>query len=167
MTPSVRPAPPPLVRTVRMRLHRIGTLTWPALRALLTEDSAYTGARCAWTDLNGFRLEPATALPAEPPVATHLWAWTSQTALRSRIDTGRALTCALLPDTGATGESVPVRIRPAIAWPGDDHQVGRPDRPLAASSIELLELTGAAPVTFVRETPADRPPYPAPPARSS
>ncbi|CAL9328570.1 hypothetical protein [Streptomyces sp. enrichment culture] len=167
MTSPARPAPQPLVRTVRMRLHRLGPLTWPALRTLLTQDAAYTDARCAWSDLNGFHLEPATALPTNTPLATHLWAWSSRAALRARIDTDLALTCALLPDTGEAGDLVSVRIRPGLAWPGDDHQVGRPDQTLPAASIELLELTGPSPATFVRETPADRPPYPAGPAGGS
>jgi hypothetical protein len=151
-----------------MRLHRLGPLTWPALRTLLTDDPAYAGARCAWADLNGFHLESATALPTDPPppLATHLWAWGAQAVLRSRIDTGRALTCALLPDNATPGDVVPVRIRPGLAWPADDLQVGRPDRPLPAPGIELLELTGPAPATFVRETPAARPPHPAAPAGS-
>ncbi|WP_329543356.1 hypothetical protein OG548_45870 [Streptomyces sp. NBC_01356] len=166
MSSPARPAPQPLVRTVRMRLHRLGPLTWPALRTLLTEDPAYAGARCAWSDLNGFHLEPSTALPTGPPLATHLWTWGAQAVLRSRLDADRALTCVLLPETNHAGEPVLVRIRPGLPWAADDQQVGRPDRPLPAPGIELLDLTGPSPATFVRETPAG-PPHTATTAGSS
>lgn len=37
----------------------------------------------AWADIDGFHLNH---LPDQPPVATHLWAWTTNTWLRVRID---------------------------------------------------------------------------------
>lgn len=173
MSPAARSASPPAVPTAWMRLYRLGPLTWPALRALLTEDSRYAGARCAWSDLHGFHLEPATALPVRPPVTTHLWSWAADTALRARLDDGRALTAVLRPEPGGIGPGsdlgsagtgtgngpdevaepvrVRVRIRPGLPWQPDDRQVGRPDRPLPAPRLQLLELTGSTPATFVRE----------------
>lgn len=159
-----RSAPPSTVRTAWMRLHRLGPLSWPALRALLTEDSSYAGARCAWSDLHGFHLQPATALPARPPAATHLWAWAGGWALRARLDDGRALTAVLRPEPGDASSDdggrpgsgpvrVRVRIRPGLPWQPDDHQVGRPDHDLPTPRIQLLELTGVTPATFVSERP--------------
>lgn len=37
----------------------------------------------AWTDVAGFHVDH---LPDEPPTTTHLWAWTTDTWLRIRID---------------------------------------------------------------------------------
>jgi hypothetical protein len=46
----------------------------------------------AWADVEGFHLE---TMPPQPPVTTHLWAWTSRHWLRVRID-GRHWWAALL-----------------------------------------------------------------------
>lgn len=37
----------------------------------------------AWADTTGFHIGP---VPAEPPVTTHLWAWTTGAWLRVRVD---------------------------------------------------------------------------------
>lgn len=42
------------------------------------------GWTAAWADTTGFHLEP---MPTEPPLATHLWAWTTEKWLRVRLDT--------------------------------------------------------------------------------
>jgi hypothetical protein len=43
-----------------------GRQPWSEIRPLLE------GCTCAWADLDGFHAEPP---PADPPLATHLWAW--------------------------------------------------------------------------------------------
>ncbi|WP_416976976.1 hypothetical protein [Streptomyces sp. T028] len=146
-------------------LHRIGRLDWTQARSLLT---ATPNTTCAWADLDGFHIADADHLPADPPHATHLWAWNEDRCLRLRIDGSHALTAALQPlhpghhhdsadSAGGQGELVHVRLRPGTPWAAHDQQAGPLPAEAHTLTFELLELPGPTPATFVRAT-ARRPP---------
>ena len=61
---------------------------WPDLVAALT------GWRAAWADLDGMHVD--VALPANLPLTSHLWAWTTGGWLRARVDGPRWWASALL-----------------------------------------------------------------------
>lgn len=128
---------------VPMTLERVGRLDWPAFRALAA------GMRCAWADLDGFHVRPAQDLPQLLPVATHLWAWDGHRSVRARIDQGQ-LRVAVLHTQARARESVDVSRRPGLAWGAEDRQVGPLGQDAQALDFELLEISGGAPVTFVR-----------------
>lgn len=56
----------------------------------------------AWADVAGFHLDQ---LPDEPPVTTHLWAWTTNTWLRVRLD-GNHWWAALLARDSSEEEEI-------------------------------------------------------------
>lgn len=69
-----------------------GRHPWPEISALLT------GCTCAWADVDGFHAGPP---PAEPPLATHLWAWGPGRLLRVRVDGSDGIAAELhLSDPG-------------------------------------------------------------------
>lgn len=130
-------------RATAGRLVRHGRLPWPGARALLA------GTTCAWSDLDGFHLQPADRLPEDTPVATHLWAWTTDTCFRLRLDDGHALVASLHLSEGGDH----VHVRPARSWGADDRQVGPLPAEAHGLELELLELTGRTPALFVRTVP--------------
>ncbi|MEV3952787.1 hypothetical protein [Streptomyces albogriseolus] len=142
-TPPVTTEPRHTADVVLARLERLGRLDWSEARTRLA------GTTCAWADLDGFHVAPATALPEAAPHATHLWAWDASRSLRLRIDGSQALVAALqLGQDG--GEQVRVQARPGTPWAEDDQQVGPLAPEAHALAFELLELSGPAPATFVR-----------------
>lgn len=128
-------------------LHAYGQLTWPDLRRVMV-------GQAAWADYDGFHIgrPPETA-----PPYTHLWAWSAQWLLRARVDGERAIVAVLQTDREAPSgltplESYDVRCirRQCRTWPGGEQRVG----PLAATvtdrPVELWQVDGERPVTFVR-----------------
>lgn len=115
------------------RLQGCGRIPWPELREKLA------GYTCLWVDRYQHRVgEP----PAEPPITTHLWGWTDGRYARVRVD-GDAGYLGVLraPDAADAAEGDPVAVirRPALM------------RPEAGElSVELLEVPGPGPVTFLR-----------------
>ncbi|MEU5524513.1 hypothetical protein ABZ759_28610 [Streptomyces sp. NPDC047860] len=133
-----------------VRLERHGRMPWPQARTLLA------GTTCAWADLDGFHILPATKLPDDrPPLATHLWAWSEDRCLRLRLDGAQALVAALHLQ-GASQETdesaVRVYVRSGVPWPSGHDRVGPLPDAAETLTFELLELAGPAPATFVRAT---------------
>lgn len=108
-----------------------GRLPWPRIREELA------GFTCAW--VGRYRLVTGEP-PAEPPVTTHLWGWADGRYARVRVDGDHGY-LGLLHQSGDTGDPVTVVIRQTMARPTPD---GFP--------VELLEVPGQGPVTFVRPT---------------
>ncbi|MER5182586.1 hypothetical protein ABT009_30255 [Streptomyces sp. NPDC002896] len=149
--------------TEAARLYGHGRLVWTQASALLE------GCQCTWTDLDGIHV--ADAPPDVLPVgATHLWGWAVDRCVRVRFD-GEAAYVAVLrtseADGGARGDSeqearpdgssgpgiaevvMPVVRRP-VTWSPDYRQAGPLPEAVLRRRWELLEVPGAAPVTFVR-----------------
>ena len=135
--------------TTTAMLHGYGRIRWNQLTAALA------GAEAAWADYTGFRIGPA---PAEPPPYTHLWAWTTRWLVRARIDANDAIVGALLldvpdPQAPALEPVVTDRVgyvrRQARTWPTSERRVGPLPPPVADRIVDLYEVPGAHPVTFI------------------
>lgn len=117
-----------------------GRQPWTQVRALLT------GCTCAWADLDGFHHD---APPAEPPVATHLWAWGTGKLLRVRIDGSDGITAELrLTDTGQ-GEPVSVTERAATSWPSSEGRVSAGQQ-WRNRALHVYQVAGLMPLEFTR-----------------
>lgn len=99
------------------------------------------GFECVWVERYGLRWGPA---PAGPPITTHLWGWSGRTYVRVRFDRDGGEDVAYLgllhePGTSAVGEPVTVHERSARLRSGQDGRM-----------VDLLEVPGPGPVTFLR-----------------
>lgn len=108
-------------------------MTWPEALHILA------GADCTWTDLDGFHVGPP---PDDVPITTHLWAWHTTRCFRARIDEHDVYLAELaLTEHGTTR----VHLRQALL---------RPETNTTAlgetTTIEVLELPGQHPITFLR-----------------
>jgi hypothetical protein len=124
-----------------------GRIRWDRARTLLA------GATCAWADLDGSHLGPA---PEDAPVgASHLWAWTDEWCARLRFDDDAVYAGFLhFTDDAAAGETVEVTARTGMRlWAPGDLQAGPIPPDADTWDWELLEVTGAQPITFVRARP--------------
>ncbi|MFC8797291.1 hypothetical protein ACFT2C_06135 [Promicromonospora sp. NPDC057138] len=122
-------------------LVRHGRMPWAQARTLF-DDTVGT-----WADLDG--LHAAEPPPDDAPLTTHLWAWADDICWRLRFDGNETLVAALHLDA-IDGDIVPVRVRDGFPWGRNDAQAGSLSDAAYALKFELLEVTGAAPVTFVR-----------------
>jgi hypothetical protein len=127
-----------------MHLSAHGRIGWAQAASLLTE------TECAWTDMTGAHCgAPPTALPVG---ASHLWAWNSTRCVRLRFDDD-AVYAGELTETGE-GEPVTVTLRTGIQlWKPGDMQAGPLPESARSGTWDLLEVTGARPVTFIRRRP--------------
>lgn len=130
-------------------LYGYGRMSWPQARTLLAD------ATCAWTDLDGSHLGNA---PDTAPVgASHLWGWTGNWCARLRFD-GDAVYVGILGEpepSRPTGDTVTVTVRTDLKiWASGDLQAGPVEPRMIDHTWELLEMTGAQPITFVRARPA-------------
>lgn len=128
--------------TPQWTLAGFGRLSWKQARHHLD------GSTCTWQDLDGLHTGPP---PEQAPLATHLWGWTSQCYFRARIDGNDVYLAQLTP--AGIGEHVDVTRHAAVMRPPEDTQA-------PALSLELLEIPGPAPVTFLRPAtvhPAEEP----------
>ncbi|WP_277675960.1 hypothetical protein [Saccharopolyspora rectivirgula] len=111
---------------------------------------ATRGWAAAWADNRGFHLD---AMPAEPPAATHLWAWAPGRWLRARIDTPHWWAALLTPDsTGISksvfsiDETVPrPRVNHVLPWSHRDRRVqhyrcGGSSDVLGQDTVQLVPL---------------------------
>jgi hypothetical protein len=124
-----------------------GRRPWEQIRALLS------GCTCLWADLDGLHADEP---PADPPLATHLWAWDTSRLLRVRIDGADGVTGELhLTDPGC-GEPVMVTEREASSWPSVEGRVSAApqwrDRP-----IRIYQVSGIMPLEFPRLSEANVP----------
>ncbi|GGL05160.1 hypothetical protein [Mangrovihabitans endophyticus] len=98
----------------RLRTH--GWLDWPATADILTN------ATCAWADTDGFHIAER---PDHLPATSHLWAWTTHTCWRARIDSSQTLLTELtLNPTEPHPDTIEVHSQPGIAWPTDYGPIG-------------------------------------------
>jgi hypothetical protein len=130
---------------VPVRLERLGRMPWRQARTLLPAST------CAWADIDGFHILPAAELPHDSPHATHLWAWTANRCLRMRIDGTDALVAALDIHEAEEG-SMHAYSKPGVPWPSGHDRVGPLPDAADSFTLEILELPGATPATFVRAT---------------
>jgi hypothetical protein len=125
-----------------------GRIAWDQVTAMLAE------AQAAWADYNGFHIGPA---PHAPPPYSHLWAWTADWLIRTRIDGQHAIAGALAL-SGLPGSSPPERWRQEVhfrrvqsqTWPSAEKRVGPLGPEVPGRSADLYMVTGDRPVTFVR-----------------
>jgi hypothetical protein len=117
-----------------------GRQPWSEIRPLLD------GCTCAWADLDGFHAEPP---PADPPLATHLWAWNDGKLLRVRIDGTDGIAAELRLTDSGQGEPVTVTERQATTWPSGEGRVSVRqawrDRPL-----HVYQVADLMPLEFTR-----------------
>lgn len=131
-------------------LHAYGRVKWEDLA------QAVAGVPTAWADYTGFHVK---AVPSVAPPYTHLWAWSPPWRLRARLDGQHAIIGVLALDgpeiAGPPGltpvESSLVRYvrREAHTWPGGERRVGPLADEVADHSVELYQLDGEYPLTFV------------------
>ncbi|MFC4628000.1 hypothetical protein ACFO6V_07140 [Promicromonospora alba] len=146
-----------MTTTTTAALVRHGRHDWHHVRHLLA------GADCLWADLDGLHLTTGRDLPSATPVATHLWGWQQDESFRIRFDRANALVASLrtgpttggAPYDGTAVDDLPttlvtVRISDGLPWTEDRHEVGKLPQAVYNARFELLEIAGAAPVTFVR-----------------
>jgi hypothetical protein len=117
-----------------------GRQDWPLIVGLLG------GCTCAWADLDGFHLG---APPAEPPLATHLWAWSPDRLLRIRMDGSDGIVAELHLSDAGQGEPVEVTERDAVTWMPDDGRVSADDQ-WRGRPVRIYEVTGLMPLEFAR-----------------
>jgi hypothetical protein len=129
-------------------LHGYGRIPWPDLAVALAD------ADSAWADYHGFHIGQC---PAQPPPYTHLWAWHADWLLRARIDGRDAIVGALLlGDVGPPGltslltDRTDCVRREGHTWPAEEKRVGPVPAALAGRDVDLYQIAGAHPVTFVR-----------------
>ncbi|ASO21528.1 hypothetical protein FHR81_003170 [Actinoalloteichus hoggarensis] len=124
------------------RLRGHGRLPWDHAREVLADHT------CLWIDHDGIHLGPA---PTEAPFATHLWARHDRDHRysRLRIDDEHAYPATLDLTEHASdhddGEPVTVHRRTARLRPprSTAHTL------LTALAVDLLEIPGTAPITFL------------------
>lgn len=129
-------------------LHAYGRLPWTDLLA------AVDAAPAAWADYDGFHIGHC---PDQPPPYTHLWAWTANWLLRARIDGGQAIVAVLQIGeldlkrlTPRWSQPTGYELRHSHTWAGTDKRVGRLAPHVADRSVDLYEVGGKSPITFVR-----------------
>lgn len=132
-------------------LYGYGRLDWAAL------SEAVRDAESAWADYDGFHIGRC---PSSAPPYTHLWAWAADWRLRARVDGLGAIVAVL-----SWGRSVPLTMAPcgvwtvdatvrlATTWGPDEGRVGRQREIPAARTVELHQIDGERPVTFVALRP--------------
>lgn len=125
----------------------LGRLPWEAVR------DALHGCTCAWMDLDGLHVADP---PAVMPLATHLWGWSPRRYVRVRTDVDAAYVGVLHENEGVDGpgESVQVTERTALlrALAQVDERAAQHLSTVDGLTVELLEVAGSGPVTFVRIT---------------
>jgi hypothetical protein len=132
-------------------LHACGRLPWSELLSLIGD------APTAWADYHGFHIGAA---PTQPPPYTHLWAWQpggqSGWLLRARIDGAHAIVGVLqIGDDRPAGlaahtpEAVRYTKRTSHTWLGTEKRVGRLHPDVVDRGVQLYEVDGESPVTFV------------------
>jgi hypothetical protein len=132
-------------------LHGYGRITYKDLV------SALGGVAAAWADYDGFHLDAA---PTTAPPYTHLWAWTSTWMLRARIDATDAIVGVLSLNgstppglTPHTTEPVTYTRLESHTWPGRERRVGPLDPTLTDRPVDLYQIDGEHPVTFIHLRP--------------
>lgn len=117
-----------------------GRRPWAEIRPLLTD------CTCAWADIDGFHAGPP---PADPPLATHLWAWNTDRLLRVRIDGREGIAAELrLADSGQ-GEPVSVTERQATSWPAGEGRVSV-QQAWRDRAVRIYQVAGLMPLEFTR-----------------
>ena len=117
-----------------------GRRPWAEIRPLLA------GCTCAWADLDGFHAEPP---PADPPLATHLWAWNDGKLLRVRIDGTDGIAAELCLADPGHGEPVTVTERQATTWPSGEGRVSAAET-WRDRALRIYQVAGLMPLEFTR-----------------
>jgi hypothetical protein len=131
-----------------------GRLAWPDVVAALE------GVDVAWADYDGFHVG---ALPQAPPPYNHLWAWNDDWLVRARVDGAHAIVGELqvntvpVPDSALRAmrqprliETVRYTCRESRTWTPGERRVGPLDPAVKGRLVDLYQVDGARPVTFVR-----------------
>jgi hypothetical protein len=129
-------------------LHAYGRMAWPELYR------AVSPCEAAWADYDGFHIGQ---IPDTPPPYSHLWAWSQRWLLRARVDGAHAIvavlaTGAATPDRLTQVDAWPVRCvrRRAHTWPDAERRVGKLPATVTDRPVELWQVEGDRPVTFVK-----------------
>jgi hypothetical protein len=117
-----------------------GRRPWTEIHALLDRSI------CAWADLDGFHAEPR---PADPPLATHLWAWDVGRLLRVRIDGSDGIAAELHLTNSGQGEPVTVTVQEAVSWPAREGRVSV-DAQWRGLPLRVYQVEGLMPLEFTR-----------------
>ncbi len=133
-------------------VHGYGRVQWADVVATLGPTPA------AWADYDGFHLAPA---PRQPPPYTHLWAWAPEWLLRARIDGPHAIVAVLQTGSHAPDGLTPRRSEPSVpfvrrisrTWPAKERRIGPLTSGVTDRAVELYEVRGQAPVTFIGMRP--------------
>lgn len=115
-----------------------GRRSWTEIHGLLN------GCTCAWADIDGFHAEHP---PADPPLATHLWAWREEKLLRIRVDGSEGITAELRLTDSGQGEPVIVIERNAASWRFDEGRVSVRDE-WRDRALKLYRVQGLMPLEF-------------------
>lgn len=102
-----------------------------------------------WADLGGW--QTTEVLPATPPVATHVWGFSSDAWVRLRLDghdvTGAQLT---LHDGDGDGDRLLPAVLGSQVWPVGEQRVGlRAGADLRGRAVTLLRLPSPRALVFV------------------
>jgi hypothetical protein len=127
-------------RTFTAWLLAHGRQPWARISTLIAD------CTCAWADLDGFH---AGSPPADPPLATHLWAWDDARLLRVRIDGDHGIAAELSLTDPRSGEPVSVTEREAPSWPSGEGRVSASTE-WRDRAIRIYQVAGLMPLEFVR-----------------
>jgi hypothetical protein len=117
-----------------------GLRPWDEISSLLS------GCTCAWADLDGFH---CGSPPAEPPLATHMWAWNPDRLLRIRLDSSDGITAELHLTNPGNGEKVQVTERETATWPPREGRVSAEDK-WRGRPVHIYQVAGLMPLEFTR-----------------
>lgn len=127
----------------------LGWVPWARARA------EFARMTCAWADLDGWHI---AAAPDNPPLTTHLWAWSPGRWARVRMD-GESGVVGLLSYGREGDEQVEVRLRGARPWGTGALRIPATSDRWLDTGFTLLDVAGLCPVTFVHQGIWDPPPF--------
>jgi len=130
----------------KMYLHTLGRTPYQSLAPALN------GTTAAWADIDGWHIADP---PTNAPTATHLWAWSGDTAIRLRIDgqdaVGAALNDSPQHPAAIKSEEVTVRIDTHMNWEDGEKRLRSSLAPYLDTAAELITVISDPSVTFVRQ----------------
>lgn len=100
-----------------------------------------------WADLGGWQL--AESLPVIPPIATHVWGFSSNAWVRLRLD-GLDVIGAQLTLHDGDGQGPVIVALHSQVWPVGEQRVGlRASQDLRGRPVTLLRLAPPQPLVFL------------------
>lgn len=134
---------------VQTALSSISRQSWTSWRG-----QAPGGHTWLWFDLDG--IQSATDLPAQAPIATHLWGWKpGESWVRLRIDDGRVNGSWLVAEAAGVVQATRTA---ACQWPATEGRVDprlgeRTPTSLRSRGITLVQTPHLTALTFVELAP--------------